>query len=70
MSARERAIRGIVAKCELEIQEIGNTGSGHIYAIVRSQDGRQKRFFFSRTPSDGRGDLNEASLLRRFARAH
>lgn len=67
MSAREREVRKIVEGCGLAAIEIGSTGSGHIYSIVRSSDGREKKFFFSRTPSDRRGDMNKASLLRRFA---
>lgn len=52
----------------LECIDFGMTGSQHYCATVRAPNGSTRKFFMSNTPSDGRGELNRRSEVRRFAR--
>lgn len=68
MRGRERAIAKMVEAAGLEQVWMKLRGSGHYGVLARAKDGREQLFIFSNTPSDARGDLNKAALLRRFAR--
>lgn len=64
---RARFVRQMVEQANLQVVDLMMTGSGHLAAIARAANGQQRKFFFSATPSDHRGDKNKLSMLRRFA---
>lgn len=70
MKKREREIAQAVDQTGLRRLGMRTTGTGHYAVTVVAVDGTEKTFFFSKTPSDNRGDINNRGILRRFAREH
>jgi len=63
---RERQIQEYVeALCQECTIEVG--GSGHLKVLMQGPNGK-KLVVASRTPSDGRGELNMFAMFRRVAR--
>lgn len=67
MKSRERSIRKMIEKANLQLVDLFITGGNHIAAIARGANGATKKFIFAATPSDHRADKNRLALLRRFS---
>lgn len=65
---RQRDIMDIINEAGLQCERLEVTGGSHIAAYLRNPGKIGRKFFFSSTPSDRRGDLNKTALLRRFYR--
>jgi hypothetical protein len=70
MKKREREIAAVVQQVGLQRDGMRTTGTGHYAVTVTAADGTTKTFFFAKTPSDHRADLNNRGILRRFAQEH
>lgn len=65
---RERTVRALIEKAGLTCDGLEKGGTGHFRATLRNKANEIMRATFSLTPSDRRGDLNQLSIMRRFAR--
>lgn len=68
--SRERAIKSMISTAGLICQSLEITGGNHVSARLQAADKTCRKFIFSATPSDWRGDRNRMSMLRRFATEH
>lgn len=64
---RKQSIEQMVKNANMQLVDLFVTDGNHIAAIVKAANGACKKFFFSSTPSDYRGDKNKLSMLRRFS---
>lgn len=67
---RQRELKSLVESVGLQVVKAQSTGGSHYKIRVRAEDGDEQNFIFSRTPSCNRADLNNRSVLRRWAAEH
>jgi hypothetical protein len=66
VSARRiREIAKQISDAGLACNSVVVTGGGHYQATVEI-NGQEKKFFFSKTPSDHRGDRNKMAMVKRW----
>lgn len=68
--SRERAIKSMISTSGLLCKSLEVTGGNHVAARLQAADNTSRKFIFSATPSDWRGDRNRMAMLRRFAAEH
>lgn len=62
---RVREIEKQITGAGLSCNSVVVTGGGHYQATVEG-NGQEKKFFFSKTPSDHRADRNKMAMVKRW----
>lgn len=66
--SRQREISAMIRTAGLTVIELSVTGGNHYSGLLMAPNEATRRFVFSNSPSDRRGDLNRLSHLRRFSK--